>query len=106
LRRNGFEDISANLRELWLQRKSVRQGGNQSCSRPAGRFSQFQSYDLLVQQNIFLLDDPVHVVMPEEVVFELAPPGNFVKEIRQRVSLIKSAAQFIRTEVEQQWVRM
>ena len=33
--------------------------------------------------------------MPEEVVFELTPPGNFVKEICQGVSLIKSAAEFI-----------
>ena len=66
-----------------------------SCSRLAGRFSQFQSDDLLVQQNIFLLDNPVHVVMPEEVVFELAPLGNFLQEICQGVCLIKSAAQFI-----------
>ena len=65
------------------------------CSRPAGRFSQLQSDDLLVQQNIFLLDDPVHVVMPEEVVFELTPLGDFIQEVCQRIRLIKSAAQFI-----------
>ncbi len=64
-------------------------------SRPAGLLSQLQSDDLLIQQNIFLLDDPVHVVMPEEVIFELAPPGNFVKEICQGARLIKLAAQFI-----------
>jgi len=96
LQRNGFEDIPPYLRELWLQRKNVRQGRNRSCSRLAGRFSQFQSDDLLVQQNIFLLDDPVHVVMPEEVVFELAPLGNFLQEICQGVCLIKSAAQFMK----------
>ena len=84
-----------NLRELWLQRKSIRQGGNLLRSRPAGRFSQLQSDDLLVQQNIFLLDDPVHVVMSEEVIFELAPPGDFIQEICQRICLIKPAAQFI-----------
>jgi len=50
------------LLELWLQQKSVRQSGNWFCSRPAGHFSQLRSDDPLVQQNIFLLDDPVHVV--------------------------------------------
>ncbi len=64
-------------------------------SRPAGLLSQLQSDDLLIQQNIFLLDDSVHVVMTKEVIFKLSPLGNFVKEICQGVRLIKPAAQFI-----------
>ena len=40
-------------------------------------------------------DNPVHIVMPEEVVFEFTPLGDLVQKICQGVRLIKSAAQFI-----------
>ena len=43
--------------------------------------------DPLVQQNIFLLDDPVHVVMSEEVVFELAPLSvQFFVNLQSRIA--------------------
>ena len=64
-------------------------------SRPAGRFSQLQADNLLIQQNIFLADDSVAMVMSKKLIFELAPLGHFLQEIGQDIGFEKTAAQFI-----------
>lgn len=65
------------------------------CPRLAGPFSQFKFDDLFVQQNIFFLYEPIHMVVSKEMVIESAPPGYLLQEIGQSVSLVKSTVQLI-----------
>ena len=82
LRCNSFRHIaSANSGQSWFLRKSVRQGGSLSLSRPAGRFSQLQFDDLLVQQNIFFPYNSVRVVVSEKLIAKLASLGHFIQKI-------------------------
>lgn len=64
-------------------------------SRPAGFFSQVQSDDLFVQQDIFFPYDPVGMVVSKKVVFEPAPLGHLLQKICQGIGLVKPAAQFV-----------
>jgi hypothetical protein len=57
--------------------------------------SYLQSEYLLIQQDILFLNNPVVVVVAEKPVSESALLCHLIQEIRQRICLIKSTAQFI-----------
>lgn len=59
------------------------------------RANSLQLDHLLVQQNKFLSDYAVVMVMAKKPAFELAALRDFLQEIRQRVGLVKPAAYLV-----------